>query len=333
MYHAEPRSGTVLGPAALARHLGGVSEALLRAADAVFPVRLTRSWLSRMRSPDGPLGLQAVPRPGELVAAPGDIPDPVGEAGLRPVPWVVQKHPDRVLLLVTRHCHLYCRYCFRRDQHDSDEPGRDGLDRAIAFARQSGAREAILSGGDPLTLSDARLLRVVDGLRPAVPIVRIHTRAPITAPHRVTDALVAGLRARAPLWVLVHANHPDELSPEVRAALTRLVDAGLPVLNQAVLLRGVNDDADTLEALSHALLGLRVFPYYLHHTDAVPGNAAFRVGVQEGLALHAELARRVSGIGLPRYVIDPPDGSGKIDVATWAARQGEHPVPSPPQED
>lgn len=333
MYHAEPRSGAVLGPGALARRLRGVPESLLRAADAVFPVRLTRSWLARMRDPSGPLGLQAVPRPGELLPSAGDVPDPVGEAGRSPVPWVVQKHPDRVLLLVTRRCHLYCRYCFRRDQHDSDEPGREGLDRAIAHARQSGAREAILSGGDPLTLSDARLFRIVDALRPAVPIIRVHTRAPITAPHRVTDALVAGLAARAPLWVLVHANHPDELSPDVRAALGRLVDAGLPVLNQAVLLRGVNDDASVLTALSHALLELRIFPYYLHHTDAVPGNAEFRVGVEEGLAIHAELARRVSGIGLPRYVIDPPDGSGKIDVATWAARRGEHPVPSVPQED
>ena len=333
MYHAEPRPGAVLGPGALARRLQGIPETLLRAADAAFPVRITRSWLSRMVDPQGPLGVQAVPRAGELVAAPGDVPDPVGESLRRPLPWVVQKHPDRVLLLVTRRCHLYCRYCFRRDQHGTDEPGAGGLDRAIAFAVQSGAREAILSGGDPLTLSDARLFGVIDALRPAVPVIRVHTRAPITAPHRVTDALVAGLRARAPLWVLVHANHPDELSAEVRAALGRLVDAGLPVLNQAVLLRGVNDDADVLEALSDALLGLRVFPYYLHHTDAVPGNAAFRVGVEEGLALHAELARRVSGIGLPRYVIDPPDGSGKIDVATWAARRGEHPVPSSPPED
>ena len=173
----------------------------------------------------------------------------------------------------------------------------------------------------------------MDALRPAVPVIRIHSRAPITAPHRVTEALAAGLSARGPVWVLVHANHPDELSEDVREALRRLVDAGLPVLNQAVLLRGVNDDVDVLEALSSELLSLRVFPYYLHHTDAVPGNAAFRVSIERGLDLHARLARRVSGIGLPRYVIDPPDGSGKIDVATWAARMAEHPVPSTAQED
>ncbi len=333
MYHAEPRTGAVLGPSALARRLESVPESLLRAADAVFPVRLTRSWLARMTRPDDPLGLQAVPRPRELQAAIGDVPDPVGESRRRPVPWVVQKHPDRVLLLVTRRCHLYCRYCFRRDQHDSSEPGTAGLEQAIEYARASGAREAILSGGDPLTLSNKRLFGIIDALRPDVPIIRVHTRAPITAPHRVTEALAAGLRSRGPVWVLVHANHPDELSADVRQALGRLVDAGLPVLNQAVLLRGVNDDVAVLEELSDALLGLRVFPYYLHHTDAVPGNADFRVDVARGLALHAELARRVSGVGLPRYVIDPPDGSGKIDVATWAARRAEHPVPSGGEED
>jgi lysine 2,3-aminomutase len=334
MYHAEPRVGAVLGPGALLRRLPALPEALLRAADGVFPVRLTRSWLARMGAAvDGPLGVQALPRQDELETHPGDVPDPVGESLRRPVPWVVQKHPDRVLLLVTRRCHLYCRYCFRRDQHDSDEPGAEALARALAYARDSGAREAILSGGDPLTLSDGRLFGIIDALRPAVPVVRVHTRAPITAPHRVTAALVEGLRARGPVWVLVHANHPDELSADVREALARLVDAGLPVLNQAVLLKGVNDDVDVLEGLSDALLSLRVFPYYLHHTDAVPGNAAFRVDVDRGLALHAELARRVSGIGLPRYVIDPPDGSGKVDVATWAARRAEHPVPSAPQED
>lgn len=334
MYHAEPRVGAVLGPGALVKRIPGLSSALLRAADAVFPVRLTRSWLERMGDdPEGPLGRQALPRADELEPHAGDVPDPVGERARRPVPWVVQKHPDRVLLLVTRRCHLYCRYCFRRDQHDSDEPGREGLDAAIDYARQSGAREAILSGGDPLTLSDDRLFSIVDALRPAVPVVRVHTRAPITAPHRVTESLVAGLQARAPVWVLVHANHPDELVGEAQAAVRRLVEGGVPVLNQAVLLRGVNDDVDVLEALSDRLLSLGVFPYYLHHTDAVPGNAAFRVDVERGLELHAELARRVSGIGLPRYVIDPPDGSGKVDVERWAARNGDHPVPSGTEED
>jgi lysine 2,3-aminomutase len=332
MYHGDRPAGTVLGPRALLARFAGLDAALVRAADARFPVRLTRSFLARFSDPDGPLGRQALPQPDELVSDPGDVPDPVGEGGRRPLPWVVQKHDDRVLLLVTRRCHLYCRYCFRRDQHGPDEPGAEALDAAVAFAKGSGAREAILSGGDPLTLSDRRLFTLVDALRPEVPVVRVHTRAPITAPHRVTEALAAGLAARRPVWVLVHANHADELAPDVRDALGRLRDAGVPLLNQAVLLRGVNDSADALEALSDGLLRLGVFPYYLHHTDAVPGNAAWRVSVEEGLRIHAELARRVSGIGLPRYVIDPPDGSGKVDVAAWASRRGDLPLPSGAQE-
>ena len=241
------------------------------------------------------------------------MPDPVGEQKRSPVPWVVQKHGDRVLLLLTKRCHVYCRYCFRRDHVPgvSDDPTEKEWSSMLEYARSSGAREAILSGGDPLAISDARLFEVMDALRPAIPVVRIHTRAPITFPQRVTDALVAGLRARSPTWVIVHANHACELTAPVRVALSRLVDAGLPVLNQSVLLRGVNDDADALAALSNELVGLRVFPYYLHHPDPAPGNAAFRLSLARGLAIYAALRERVSGIGLPVYVIDPPDGSGK----------------------
>lgn len=323
MYNARTRRGTVLGRTELLDRFPSLTDALLRAADRRFPVRMTRSWAGRiLGEADGPLARQVLPTQAELDEDPGAVPDPVGEAQHRPLPYLVQKHDDRVLIQVTRRCHLYCRYCFRRDQHDTPEPDAAALDAALDHVRRSGAREAILSGGDPLTLSDRRLFAVIDRLRPEVAILRIHSRAPITAPQRVTPALVAGLRARAPVWMLVHCNHPDELSDEVHEALARLVDAGLPVLNQAVLLRGVNDDVDVLERLSHALLELRVFPYYLHHTDPVPGNQAFRVGVEEGLALHAALARRVSGIGLPRYVIDPPDGSGKRDVAAWRGRGG-----------
>jgi lysine 2,3-aminomutase len=235
-------------------------------------------------------------------------------------PWVVQKHPDRALLLTTRRCHLHCRYCFRRDQYGPEEPSADELAEALALIRASGVRELILSGGDPLTLSDARLFHIIDAVRPEVPILRLHSRAPITAPARITPALIQGLRERAPVWVLVHCNHPRELSPAVDAALAALVDGGLPVLNQSVLLRGVNDDVDVLVALSEELMRRRVYPYYLHHTDAVPGNAPLRVEVERGLALVRELRQRLSGIGAPLYVIDPPDGSGKIPVEEWAAR-------------
>lgn len=292
----------------------GVDEAVWSEADARFPVRVPRAWFDRIEDPDDPLGRQALPHPSELEADPEGREDPVGERGLKPSPWVVRKHADRVLLLLTRRCHLYCRYCFRRNDHDGGpaDPSAAELDEAIRFCRDSGARELILSGGDPLAVRDEKLFAVIDAI--GAPTVRVHTRAPITAPERVTTELVEGLASRAPVWILVHCNHPDELSPPVREALARFVDAGLPVLNQAVMLRGVNDDVDVLAGLCEELVSLRVFPYYLHHTDRAAGNARFRVGFEEGLRLHEALAARVSGVALPRYVVDLPDGSGKIEV-------------------
>ena len=243
----------------------------------------------------------------------------MGDAACSPRPWVIHKYPSRVLLLTTKRCHLYCRYCFRRNHHPSDalDPTPEEWAAALDYTRESGATEVILSGGDPLILPDRALFAALDHLL-AVPVRRLHTRAPITFPERVTDALVAGLRARAPVWVVVHCNHPRELAPDVDAALARLVDAGVPVLNQAVLLRGVNDDVDTLAALSEGLVERRVFPYYLHATDRARGNAHLRVGDDEALALHEALRRRVSGVALPRLVRDPPDGSGKVDVRVSA---------------
>ena len=279
-------------------------------------MRLPRGYLGDARDPTDPRLKTALPANDELAAHPGDVPDPVGEQARSPVPWGVQKHPDRVLLLLTKRCHVYCRYCFRRDHEpgEGEDPSPEAWNSLLAWARASGAREAILSGGDPLAIPDARLFEAIDGLRPDVPVIRVHTRAPITFPQRITAALVHGLRARAPVWVLVHANHPVELSPPVREALGRLVDAGVPVLNQAVLLRGINDDPNVLAALMEELVALRVFPYYLHHPDAAPGNAAFRLSEAEGLAIYERLRGRVSGVALPQYVVDPPDGSGKRPV-------------------
>lgn len=297
-----------------------------RAIAARFPVGIPRAYVGDATDPDDPRLRTALPDARELEPAAGDLADPVGDALRSPVPWVVHKHPDRVLLLLTKRCHLYCRYCFRRnhDPGEGEDPTPAEWDAMLGYAARSGAREAILSGGDPLAIGDAKLFAAMDALRPAIPTIRVHTRAPVSFPQRVTDALVAGLRARAPVWVLVHANHPRELTPDVAAALGRLVDGGIPVLNQAVLLAGVNDDVDVLEALSARLLELRVFPYYLHHTDAAEGNAAFRVDPERGLALHRALRARTSGLGLPAYVVDLPDGTGKIPVERWlAARRGE----------
>ncbi len=293
-------------------------DAVWAAADAVFPVRVTRSFWDRVdpTDPADPLARQVLPDPAEVGPDPDGLGDPVGDIAMSPVPWVVRKHADRVLLLMTKRCHLYCRYCFRRT-HDPGEgldPTPAQWEAALRYVETSGAEEVLLSGGDPLAVPLHRLLATLDRLRAAVPVVRIHTRAPITFPASVTDALVAGLAARAPVWVVVHANHPRELAPDVDVALARLVDAGVPVLNQSVLLRGVNDDPEVLAALSRGLVRRRVFPYYLHHTDPVLGNAHLRVPLDEGRAIHAALARRVSGVALPTYVIDPPDGSGKLRI-------------------
>ncbi|MCA9493738.1 MAG: KamA family radical SAM protein [Myxococcales bacterium] len=287
--------------------------------DGAFPVRVTRSFWDRMADPSDPadpLALQVLPDPRELLEDAGDIPDPVGDAARSPVPWVVRKHRDRVLLLLTKRCHLYCRYCFRRDHQPgaSADPDPEAWERALAWIREQAPREVILSGGDPLVVPVPRLLDTIDRLRPAVRVIRVHTRAPITFPEAVTDALVAGLRARAPVWVVVHANHPRELSVDVDTALARLVDAGIPVLDQTVLLRGVNDDPDVLAALFEALVERRVMPYYLHVTDRVPGNAHLRVPLEEAIALHDRVRRRLGGVALPKLVLDPPDGSGKVDA-------------------
>lgn len=291
-------------------------------ADPLFGVQVTRSFWSRIdpSDPADPLARQVLPDRREAVLADDETPDPVGDHARSPRPWVVHKYPDRVLLLLTKRCHLYCRYCFRRtfDPSEAEDPAADEWEAALEYAASCGAREVILSGGDPLAAPQERLFEAVVRLSPTVPLVRIHTRAPITHPARVTPELVAGLRATgAPVWVVVHCNHPRELSPEVASALGRLVDAGIPVANQSVLLAGVNDDVDVLEALCRRLTELRVIPYYLHHPDAVPGTSHLRVSMARGVAIARALEDRLSGLATPRYVVDPPDGSGKVRVERY----------------
>jgi lysine 2,3-aminomutase len=295
-------------------------EAIWADADALFPVRVTRSFASRadLTDPHDPLARQVLPHPAELD---GDgLDDPVGEKAHSPVPWLIRKYPDRALFLVTKRCHLYCRYCFRRTHAPDDalDPSADAVEAVFGYlADQPGLREVILSGGDPLVLPKRRLLALVDRLLALDLRVRIHTRGPITFPACIDPAFAEEL-ARRGVFVVVHTNHPRELAPDVRTALACLVDHGVPTLSQSVLLRGVNDDPEVLVALFETLVRARIRPYYLHHPDHVTGNAHHRVTTARGLELMAEVRRRIGGVAVPRYVWDPPSGTGKQDVSRSA---------------
>jgi lysine 2,3-aminomutase len=320
-----PPRGPVVGRPEILGHRPDLAP-VWAAADAQFPVKVTRDFWSRIdpADPDDPLARQVLPHPDELIDDPVGLDDPVGDRLRSPTPWIVHKYPSRVLWLLTKRCHLMCRYCFRRDHQpgEREDPTPEEWSAAVDYLRTVQVDEVILSGGDPLACPDRRLWEAIAVARGAAPVVRIHTRAPITAPSRVTPELVAGLRERAPVWVVVHCNHPRELSPTVDGALARLVDAGIPVLNQSVLLRGVNDDVEVLAELCRQLVRRRVFPYYLHHPDQVRHTSHFRVSAEEGMALWDGLSRRVSGVALPRYVWDPPEGTGKRDVARRDAHRG-----------
>jgi lysine 2,3-aminomutase len=272
-----------------------------------------------------PIGRQFVPSAAELERAPGESDDPIGDRALSPVKGIVHRYPDRVLLKPTLLCPVYCRFCFRRE-----DVGRKGgslsareLEAALDYVRANPAIwEVILSGGDPLLLSPRRiaaLVRALDAI-PHLAVIRVHSRVPIAAPERVTATLVAALEAGKAVYVVIHANHPRELTDGARAACARIVRAGIPVLAQSVLLRGVNDDAATLEALFRALVAMRVKPYYLHHLDLAPGTGHFRTALGEGQALLRALRGRVSGLCQPTYVLDLPGGHGKVPVGPCYAR-------------
>ncbi len=246
--------------------------------------------------------------------------DPIGDDAFSPVEGIVHRYPDRVLLKLINACAVYCRFCFRREMVG---PGRGALSaRALAGALDYiGAHpqiwEVILTGGDPLVLSARRLGDVMRKLAAIdhVKVLRVHTRVPVAAPERVTAALVRALRAKNKAsFVVLHANHPRELSKQTRAACARLVDAGIPMLSQTVLLRGVNDDAETLGALLRSLVECRIKPYYLHHADLAPGTSHFRTTIGEGQALMRALHGRFSGLCQPAYVLDIPGGHGKSPI-------------------
>jgi len=269
--------------------------------------------------PADPIARQFVPDGRELTVHPEESRDPIGDEVRSPVVGIVHRYPDRVLLKLVNACAVYCRFCFRRE---TVGPGQGGLSPAVLTGALDYIRarpeiwEVILTGGDPLVLSARRLKDIVARLAKIehVKVIRVHTRMPVAAPERITAALVRALRTDKATFVVLHANHPRELTADVRAACARLVDAGIPMLSQSVLLRGINDDADTLGALLRALVECRIKPYYLHHADLAPGTAHLRTGIAEGQALMRALHGRYSGLCQPTYVLDIPGGYGKSPI-------------------
>lgn len=274
-----------------------------------------------------PIAAQFLPSAAEAIVAPEERADPIGDNRFSPVSGIVHRYPDRVLLKVTGVCLAYCRFCFRRDMIGPAEGilSPSALDQALAYiADHSEIWEVILTGGDPLTLSDRRLGEILDRLRaiPHVKIIRFHTRAPIVEPSRVTPALVDLLRAAGPVYVVLHCNHPREITASASAACALLADAGLPLLSGTVLLRGVNDKLEILSALMRTLVENRIKPYYLYHPDLARGTSHFRLSLEEGQALVHALHKNLSGLCQPTYVLDIPDGHGKVPVGrSYATRE------------
>lgn len=293
--------------------------AAAEAASTLFPVAVT-PHLARLMDPGDPhdpIARQFVPDGREMETAADDLVDPIGDAAHSPVSGIVHRYPDRVLLTPLMACPVYCRFCFRRDAVGSGALTPTQMEAALAYIRgHNGIREVILSGGDPLALAPRRMAALIAALDAIahVETIRIHSRVPVADPARVTADMVAALRAETPVWLVVHCNHPRELTPEARAAVRTLAESGIPLLAQTVLLKGVNDDAETLEALMRALVRNRIKPYYLHHADKARGTAHFRTTLAAGRTLMRTLRGRLSGIAQPAYVLDIPGGCGKVPV-------------------
>jgi lysine 2,3-aminomutase len=293
--------------------------AAVAATEVRYAVALSPAMQALIRSPDDPIGRQFIPDPGEFIVSPHESTDPIGDDALSPVKGVVHRYADRALLKPLLVCPVYCRFCFRREH-----VGPDGgvltdaeLQAAYAwFADHPEVTEVILTGGDPLMLSPRRLREIVGTLSAMthVQTIRIHSRVPVADPERLTEALAASMETDRSMWLVIHANHAREFTPAAGAALRRVRSMGIPVLGQSVLLRGVNDSAEALEALFRAMIAHRVKPYYLHQLDAAPGTARFHVPIEEGRALLELLRGRVTGLAWPTYVLDIPGGLGKVPI-------------------
>jgi lysine 2,3-aminomutase len=323
--------------------LTGIEAVAERYAIAISPAMA--ALIDRADAND-PIARQFVPDAAELNVTPEERADPIGDLAHSPVEGIVHRYPDRVLLKAVHVCPVYCRFCFRREMVGPQGLGTlspNAMDKAFAYiADRPEIWEVILTGGDPLVLSPRRLTEIMQRLAAIdhVKIVRFHTRVPVVEPERIDADLIAALKASGKTaYVALHANHPRELTPDARAACARLVDSGIVMISQSVLLKGVNDDPDTLAALMRAFVETRIKPYYLHHPDLAPGTSHFRLSIEEGRALVANLRGRISGLCQPAYILDIPGGHGKAVIGPDSIREtggcytvsdfrgGQHPYP------
>lgn len=299
-------------------------QGIVRALDGGFPIAITPYYLSLIdpEDPGCPIRRQVVPHELESREVDGDMRDPLGEElhTHAAAPELVRRYPDRVLLLTTDRCAVYCRFCTRSRMVGDGGGARspDALSDALEYIESDPTiRDVIVSGGDPLVMSTSRLVDIVKRLASIEHLmtVRIGTRAPVTIPQRVTDELCAALRNAHPsVWIMTHFNHPKELTPQSTAALAKLVDHGLVVMNQSVLLRGINDHAQTLETLFRGLVARRVRPYYLLQADPVVGTGHLRTPLARGIEIMSQLQGRLTGIAIPKLVVDTPAGKGKVPI-------------------
>jgi lysine 2,3-aminomutase len=301
----------------------------LKAVSDRYETLVTPYYLSLIDplNPACPIRLQALPHPSELEHLEGEERDPIGDDPHKVTPILVHRYQDRALLFPTYRCPMFCRYCFRKDALNSDAVRlHEALPKSLEYLRaHPELKEVILSGGDPLMLPDTRLAQLLSALKDAgVKRLRLHTRFPVTLPHRVTQPLATLLGEHSAVLV-THFNHPRELTIEAREALERLRLAGVRTLNQAVLLRGVNDQEDTLRDLMSELLEVGALPYYLHHPDLTAGTQHFRVSLRRGLELTRALRGSLTGLAQPRYVIDVPRGGGKVPVDSAWVQPTAHP--------
>jgi lysine 2,3-aminomutase len=301
-------------------HLTDTETRLFRDKPDTIPLSITPYYASLLDpySPSQALRRSVVPTIFENLVSPGESQDPLAEENDTPVPGIVHRYPDRVLFLATYACSTYCRYCTRSRAVGGACPStQQGWDLALDYIKEHReVRDVLISGGDPLTLPDDLIDRLLGRITAIshVRFVRIGTKTPAVLPQRITRSLIKVLRRYRPLWISIHATHPDELTPEMSQACNRLADAGIPLGSQTVLLAGINDSVETLKKLYHGLLTMRVRPYYLYQCDPIPGSSHFRTGVAKGLEMIQGLRGFTTGYAVPTYVIDAPGGGGKIPL-------------------